>query len=80
MECGSADRVGEKIVDVLRAELASGTSPLECFAGQMLAMHVFLLTADGLAKPEELEMVATAIDVCLASMLSERGNAGEGSR
>jgi hypothetical protein len=69
-----ADRISDRIVDLLNAEMKAnpGFSPVQLFAGQMLAMVAMLKTAEGLNKPPELVAVETAIWACLQSMQAKQ--------
>jgi hypothetical protein len=68
-----ADRIGDKIVDLLREELKTpGFNPLEMFAGQMLAMMQMLKTAPRDKMPPSLILVQAAIDTCLRDLVNWR--------
>ena len=65
-----ADRISDRIVDLLNAEMKAnpGFDPVQLFAGQMCAMMATLNTAKGLSKPPELVAVEAAMVTCLRSM------------
>jgi hypothetical protein len=72
-EWKDADRISDRIVDLLRDEAKRpGFSPLQMFAGQMLAMMAMLQTAPEDAMPGELTIVRSAIELCLTSMIRRR--------
>lgn len=71
-EWKDADRISDRIIDLLREEAQRpDSSPLQMFAGQMLAMMAMLKTAPEEA-PEEFFIVRSAIELCLTSMIRSR--------
>lgn len=68
-EWADADRISDSIVDLLNEERKRPDfSPLQMFAGQMLAMLAMLRTAPP-DTPQELMLVRSAIELCLHSMI-----------
>jgi hypothetical protein len=67
-----ADRISNRIGEILDDEIRSPhSSPVQIFAGQMLAMLSMLHTAEGLPLPPELIAVRAAIENCLRAMTTE---------
>ena len=65
----AADRLSDKIVDLLNAERQlPGFSPVQAIGGQMLAIMAMLETAEKIGMPPELARVKDAIQDCLRSM------------
>ncbi len=64
-----ANRVSDKIVDLLNAEIKANPegNMLQLLAGQMAAIKAQLRTAEekGLNKPQPIDDVEIAIDICL---------------
>lgn len=71
-EWKDADRISDRIVELINREAERGTSPLQIFAGEMLALAALLRTAEGLSKPAPMIAVEAAIHACLASMVHSR--------
>lgn len=67
-----ADRISDRIVELINEEVKRKTSPIQVFAGQMLAMKSMLRSAPE-DRPVQLDLVEAAIDTCLMSMLGELG-------
>lgn len=68
-----ADRISDRIVDLLNEEIKRpGFSPVQLFAGQMLAMLAVLRTAPQDGIPGELTIVRSAIELCLTAMMDDQ--------
>jgi hypothetical protein len=71
------DRLGERIIELLNAELAAAPDgdrrPIETIAAQMMAMLSFLETARDLDMPEPLLAVREAMLACLRSIHAASG-------
>ena len=72
-EWKDADRISDRIVDLMNEEInRPGFSPLQMFAGQMLAMMAMLRTAPRDAMPAEMSIVEKALGLCLTAMMQRR--------
>jgi hypothetical protein len=72
-EWKDADRISDRIIDLLNEESKRPNfSPLQMFAGQMLAMIAMLRTAPEEGILVELLIVRSAIELCLASMIPRK--------
>ena len=69
-EWEDADRIADRIVDLMNEEIKRpGFSPLQMFAGQMLAILAMLRSAPRDAMPAEMMIVEKAIGLCLTAMM-----------
>ena len=73
----AADRVSDRIIELLNEERKRPDfSPVQCWAGQLLALLAFGRTAPVIF-PAEFGTVLMAADRCLTSMLRETSEAAE---
>jgi hypothetical protein len=68
-----ADRLSDRIVDLVNEELArmrdAGTvAPLQIFAGQLLALLAVMRTTNGLPRPASFQALERVARWCLQSM------------
>jgi hypothetical protein len=70
-EWADADRVSDQITDLARAEIERGTSPLQIFAGLMLALLGVMRSAPE-GRPMMMELVEIAVSGCLQSMMKTK--------
>jgi hypothetical protein len=72
MDWKCADRVSDKIVDLINAERErEDFTPIQMFAGQLCAMLALLRTADGIPLPMAMIEIRVAIEKCLSTILAE---------
>lgn len=63
-----ADRISDKIIDMVNAELKSEIGPLQIYAGQLLALMGFIRTAPSVFRPASFDAVEKVISDCLHDM------------
>lgn len=66
-----ADRISDRIVDVLREELKQGVGPVDLLCGQCLALMGLLRTSHLLNRPPEISLLEVAVSAVLASVMEE---------
>ncbi len=67
----AADALSDRIVDLVREEVLSGTSPLQIWVGQLLALKAFMKTAPYGSAPTFFRSIESSIDSALAEILRE---------
>lgn len=67
-EWKEADRISERIVDMIRAEIEVGTGPTQILAAQCLALKAFISTAPR-KMPQSLRVLDEVVTALLQDMV-----------
>ncbi len=67
----AADFLAHEINDLIQQRVLSGTSPLQIWVGQLLALKAFMKTAPYGSAPTFFRSIESSIDSALAEILRE---------